>query len=374
MYKYIYNIGSKYRNPSLEDYINFHSKAYSWDISRVKKFQLKKLKELLIFSNDYSEFWSEFFKKNNIKIHSVDSLNVLNDIPFLEKSDLLNYNSKIHTKYNFKRKFFGETSGTSGEALTLWRDEEWDSFNRAFMINCYAMHNVNIWERNGYLWGYNINKRDAIKVQILDSIQNRFRIFSYNEDEILKFANLLKKSVFLHGYSSMIYEIAKLVNEYGIEISNLRMVKGTSEKIFDKYQIESNAAFKNKIISEYGAAETGVIGFECPYENTHINMLGVIVQEIEGEIVVTNLMSKSFPIIRYKLGDYISIGDSISCPCGSEAPIIKDILGRVGKSILGKLNKYPSLTFYYIFKNLAVKNGLTLNYQVIQEKKVLLIF
>ena len=130
MYKYIYNIGSKYRNPSLEDYINFHSKAYSWDISRVKKFQLKKLKELLIFSNDYSEFWSEFFKKNNIKIHSVDSLNVLNDIPFLEKSDLLNYNSKIHTKYNFKRKFFGETSGTSGEALTLWRDEEWDSFNR----------------------------------------------------------------------------------------------------------------------------------------------------------------------------------------------------------------------------------------------------
>ena len=63
MYKYIYNIGSNYRNPSLEDYINFHSKAYSWDINRVKKFQLKKLKELLIFSNDYSEFWSEFFKK-----------------------------------------------------------------------------------------------------------------------------------------------------------------------------------------------------------------------------------------------------------------------------------------------------------------------
>ena len=98
-------------------------------------------------------------------------------------------------------------------------------------------------------------------------------------------------------------------------------------------------------------------------------MLGVIAQEIEGEIIVTNLMSKSFPIIRYKLGDYISIGDSINCPCGSEAPIIKDILGRVGKNILGKLNKYPSLTFYYIFKNLAVKNGLALNYQVIQKKK-----
>ena len=98
------------------------------------------------------------------------------------------------------------------------------------MINCYAMHNVKIWERNGYLWGYNIDKRDAIKVQILDSIQNRYRMFSYNEYEILKFANLLKKSVFLHGYSSMIYEIAKLVNEYGIEISNLRMVKGTQRK------------------------------------------------------------------------------------------------------------------------------------------------
>lgn len=61
-------------------------------------------------------------------------------------------------------------------------------------------------------------------------------------------------------------------------------------------------AFGAKIISEYGAAESGLIAYECPEcGNMHINMENVIVEESEGEIVVTNLLSRSFPIIRYKL-------------------------------------------------------------------------
>lgn len=170
----------------------------------------------------------------------------------------------------------------------------------------------------------------------------------------------------------MIYEVAKMVNKLGIEKQfHLKMIKGTSEKIYERYQEEVEKAFGAKIISEYGAAESGLIAYECPEcGNMHINMENVIVEESEGEIVVTNLLSRSFPIIRYKLGDSIKLAEpDFKCPCGREHPVLTDVLGRVGKKIIGKEKIYPSLTFYYVFKNLALNAGINLNYQAIQKEK-----
>jgi phenylacetate-CoA ligase len=52
-----------------------------------------------------------------------------------------------------------------------------------------------------------------------------------------------------------------------------------------------------------------------------------------------------------------------------EHHIIEDVLGRVGNLIYGKSNNYPSLTLYYIFKNLAIDHEISLNYQAVQNKK-----
>jgi phenylacetate-CoA ligase len=124
------------------------------------------------------------------------------------------------------------------------------------------------------------------------------------------------------------------------------------------------------MISEYGAAETGIIAFECPKGKMHLNMEGVIVEEIDHEIVVTNLQLQAFPIIRYRLGDYIKLAPkTATCECGMQHEIIEEVTGRIGQSVYGKNNSYPSLYFYYIFKNLATNHGLLLTYQVVQEEK-----
>jgi phenylacetate-CoA ligase len=168
----------------------------------------------------------------------------------------------------------------------------------------------------------------------------------------------------------MIYEIAKKVNRNKNKHQfHLKMIKGTSEKIFDTYQDEVQAAFGKKMISEYGSAEAGIIAFECPKGNMHINMETVIVEEIDNEIVITNLYSMSFPIIRYKLGDYVVLDHATTCGCGMKHPIIKEVTGRVGRVIYGIKDTYPSLTLYYVFKNLAIEHHLVLNYQVVQEEK-----
>lgn len=371
--KLIFKIGQFFRNPSLNEWFLFLKGSESWSLKEIEEYQFKKLKELLIAAEDYSEYYNE--KLKGVDIHQIHSLDDIKKIPILTKEELLRYNNEIHVKKVFNKLFEANTSGTSGQSLKFKRDESADSFNRASIFRGYSWYGVHPWERNGYFWGFNFSKVERIKIKVLDFFQQRFRMFSYEENNVYYFYKKLQKATYLHGYSSMIYNVAKFINEKKLPLlSKLKMVKGTSEKIYNSYQNEVEKAFGVKMISEYGAAETGIIAFECPEGNMHINMEGVIIEEVNNEIIVTNLQMISFPIIRYKLGDYIKLAPKFKkCRCGLNHLILEEVTGRIGELVYGNENTYPSLYFYYIFKNLTNK-GISLTYQVLQNTKGELIF
>lgn len=368
--KMIFKLGCRIRNDMISKKFKELKRTEKMSIEELEKIQLEKLKSLLEFASKNSTYYKKKFEEENFKVENIITLNDLPKVPLLEKNELKKYSKDIQIKKGFKKLFFSETSGSTGEPLVFYRNDEWDAGHRAAIYRGYSWYNVYPWERNGYLWGYNISKLKSLKVKLLDFLQNRTRIFSYSKKNIKKFAKTTLKMKYIEGYSSVIYEISKEINQKNLRVNkNIKMIKGTSEKIYESYQIEVEKAFGKKMISEYGAAEAGIIAFECPYGNMHITMENIIVEEIDGEIVVTNLLSKSFPIIRYKLGDSIILNKNIKCKCGMNHYVIQDVLGRVGQKVVGFNEIYPSLTFYYIFKNLAVDCKIILNYQVEQRVK-----
>ncbi len=339
-FRIIYKTGSRIRNPSINKKLSFLLESQTWDIDQLINFQIMRLNDLLAFSNEYSNFYREHFKKNGIDL-KIKHIEDLKHIPPITKNELILHNDDIHSRYKFNKIFISETSGTTGQVLTFNKNEEWDSENRAAMLRCYNWHNVKPWEYNIYMWGYDIDRKKRKKIRVMDFLQNRYRIFDYSEDSLILLLDKISDASFIHGYSSMIYELSKIFNSKKIKTypKKLKMIKGTSEKIFSHYNEEIQKAFGVKMISEYGAAESGLIAFECKYGNMHINMENVIVEEINKEIIVTNLASFSFPIIRYKLGDYISLLPSDKyCKCGLKHPIIEEVSGRVGRNIYGLNN------------------------------------
>ncbi len=373
IFKFFWIIGSRFRNPSLKDAYNFLQKSQDWSSDKLLVYQFTETKTFLKFVSQNSPYYKKLFKEIGFDVESdFNAIEDLKKIPIVNKSDLVKDNEAIHTKTNFKKIFECETSGTSGVVLRFNRNEEWDSFNRASIMRGYSWYDVKPWEKNGYFWGYQLKTKTFLKTRFLDYLQNRYRIFNYSEEGIRQFMSKTQGMRYIEGYSSMIYEVAKRVNnnQNGYDFSKLKMIKGTSEKVYESYQSEVKKAFSLPIINEYGSAESGIIGFECPYGHIHLNMEGVVLEVVDGEAVVTNFRSRSFPIIRYKLGDYVDVDfNAPKCSCGRHTPIIKSILGRVGKSIYGIKETYPSLTLYYIFKSLALENKLDLNYQAVQSEK-----
>lgn len=364
-------MGQKLRNPSLTSWEEFLLASEKWERKDLYTYQLERLRELVAFAYEHSDFYKEKMTEASFHPDQLHTLEDLKKLPVLSKEMLLSENDLIHTNFKFKKTFLASTSGSSGNPLVFNREESADSFNRAAAFRGYSWYGVAPWERNGYFWGFNFTLAKRLKMRLMDWLQNRFRIFKYDEKEFAAFVKKLKTASYVHGYSSMIYQSARLINERGLpKPKHLKMIKGTSEKIYESYQDEVITAFGSRIISEYGAAESGIIAFECPQGKMHINMEGVIVEEVAGEILVTNLQMKSFPVIRYRLGDYIELASTDEvCECGRQHLILKEVTGRIGANVYGVSKIYPSLYFYYIFKNLSVNHNLKLTYQVIQKEK-----
>lgn len=369
--KVIYAIGVYFRNNKINGRLAFLQKSQFWPREQLENYQLDQLSILLKRAYDDSPYYKQLFDNADIRPKDIQSFNELKTIPPTSKSSLLSNINTIQSHVANEKQYYSETSGSTGEPLIFYRNQLWDAWHNASVFRGYSWYGIKPWHKNGYLWGYNFSFKKAIIIKIQDVLQNRFRLFTYEPDEIDLFCHKLKNAKYINGYSSMIYEVAKHVekNPDLIRDINLSLVKGTSEKIFDSYQKSIMNAFGLKMISEYGAAEAGIIAFECPAGQMHVNMETVIVEEDQGSILVTNLTSLSFPIIRYELGDHIILDKTTKCSCGRESHIIKEITGRVGKNIYGKENNYPSLTLYYIFKNIAINHSISLNYLVIQKQK-----
>lgn len=372
-HKWLYHKGAKRRNPSIFQHFSELKKTEGLPFEQLKNLNEERLRQICLFAYSHSPFYQKRFAEIGFDPQKNWSLEGFKKIPPVQKRELIEFNEDIHTPASFfKKRFFVETSGTSGEILTFFRDESWDSFNRAAIWRGYSWFGANPWDRKLYFWGYNTEPIKRLKLRFMDFLVNRFRLFDYDPEKLKKLLPKLKKVAVIEGYSSMIYELANLIADKKPPFDQLKLVKGTSEKVFPHYQPIAKQVYGMAIANEYGSTESGIIAFECPEGSMHINMEGVFVEKDpeDGGIIVTNLQSFSFPSIRYKLGDQIELAeDTFRCSCGMQSPVIREVTGRIGKKIFGKEQIYPSLTLYYIFKNLYFNQNRTIDFQAHQFEK-----
>jgi len=84
-----------------------------------------------------------------------------------------------------------------------------------------------------------------------------------------------------------------------------------------------------------------------------------------GELVITSLTKQALPIIRYRTGDITSLTRT-PCRCGRTMVRMESVVGRVDDMIIiNGVNVYPSQVEHVISQT----EGLTLNYQIIIDKK-----
>jgi phenylacetate-CoA ligase len=368
--KTIYIAGCRMRGASVPAYLEELKESQWWSGERHEAAQLAKLRTLLAHAREHAPFYRERFERHGFDCE-VASLAAFKALPSVSKKEIASHGDAIQNGGRGGKLVFSKTAGTTSVPFSFRRSAAWDAQHRAAIARGCSWYGVDPWMPSGYLWSIPPRLSLRLKNRFFDFLQNRFRQrrFDLSPETFESFYRKLSRAEYLAGYSSLLYEFARFVNERhpGRGFHGLKLVKGTSEKIFPHYQDEARGAFDQPIRGEYGAAEAGIIAFECPEGSLHVNAEHVIVEIEEGEIVVTNLLSDSFPFIRYRLGDYVRFREGFACPCGRKGLVIGDIMGRVGMNVYGSGGRvFPSIAVDQIIKSLVFLGGLVAQCQAVQ--------
>ena len=327
----------------------------------IKKFQEDKLKKLLYYLKDNSTYYQRVFKRQNIQISDINTLEDLQKIPVTTKEDLHRYNDDFICIDSSNIIDYVTTSGTTGNPVFFGlsdKDLERLAYNEAISFACSK-----------------VTKNDTI--QLMTTIDRRFLaglayflgarklgagiirvgagIPELQWDSILKF-----KPSYLIAVPSFLLKLIEYAENNGITV-NSSSVKGVicigeplknqdfsdnvlSLKIKEKWDIE--------LYSTYASTEMSTAFSECEFQQGGHHHPELIIVEIlddhnqpvmegeEGELVVTTLGVETIPLLRFKTGDVIKAHHQ-PCKCGRNTLRLGPVIGRKKHMI-----KYKGTTIY----------------------------
>src|SRR5690554_5838999 len=119
--------------------MNFKPEIEYQPLSEIKKFQSKKLQEILAYTKSKSTYYKNLFKRENIDISKIKTLEDLSYIPFTNKEDLQLYNQAFICVDRSEIVDYITTSGTLSTPTTFAmtdKDLVRLAYNEAISFTC----------------------------------------------------------------------------------------------------------------------------------------------------------------------------------------------------------------------------------------------
>ncbi len=349
---------------------------------QIKQIQIQRLSELLNHAYVNVPYYKDVFTKLGFDPKQVNSLDVLNQLPFLTKAIIRENSERLKSNIPDSLAKFN-TGGSSGQPLVFYIGNERVSHDVAAKWRATRWWGVDIGDPELVVWGSPIELGAQDKVRLIRDKLLRTKLlpaFDMSDEKLQGFVEEIKhyQPKMLFGYPSALGRIAKYSYEHSIDMTQIgvKVVFVTSEYLYPEQRHLIESCFGCKVANGYGGRDAGFIAHECPSGNMHITAEDIIVEIIDpqgepvkigesGEIVVTHLATRGYPFIRYRTGD-IGVLDDTRCACGRGLPILKEIQGRTTDFVVSQNgNVMHGLALIYVLREITSIE----EFKIVQETK-----
>lgn len=334
-----------------------------YDTKKIRKYQLKKGKELVQYVVKQAPFFKKYYHKEDLedvwnlptinKKIMMQNLSEYNTLGF-KKQNLIAFVERIEKEKNFEERFQGYnvamSSGTSGnKGIVITSPYEEKYLQAAFFARFSFPAILRL------KWAFILRvTTPAFQVKKFGQQLTHFSLQLPMNEMREKLQNF--KPNILSAPPSMLKLIAKEISEGRLDIKPKRVVS-YAEVLEPDIKKELEEIFETPIHQFYQGSE-GAIGMTCKKGSLHINEDLVKLQLFNKDgsktepgqpcykSIITDLHKKSQPIIRFELNDIITIAEE-ECSCGSSFRVIKQIMGRTDDLFWGQLKS--SGVLQYIF-------------------------
>jgi phenylacetate-CoA ligase len=316
---------------------------------RLAEWQWDQLRVAVVRAVKCVPLYADLMRGSGLTASDLKSPADLTRLPTLTKATLRAQQDSLLCREYRGPVTYKTTGGSTGEAVTIVKDRVASAFARGAAWRNYEWWGIRIGERQARFWGIPVTRKQRLRYRLIDLISNRIRLASFNfsDVDLLSYYERIRRfaPAYLYGYASMIYGFAAFLKENRLTLSVPNVIT-TAEVLYPAQRRVIQEVLHCNVIDEYGCGEVGPIAFECPAGRMHLMADNVYVEILMddgsearpgeiGEVVVTELHSHAMPLIRYRIGDYVEVGDN-HCPCGRGLPVIRRVIGRTYDYLLTK--------------------------------------
>jgi phenylacetate-CoA ligase len=364
-------------------------KRNQWrETQELESIQLKKLKLMLIHAYDHVPYYHKLFDAAKFKPKDFKDLEDLRRIPVTTKKDLQrNFPNTLTKGIDLSHQKMRFTSGSTGNPLNIVISPEEDiqicnvSYNYPF-LECGLKSTDNLVSIATGSGGESI-RQPRKYAKIIPYFVSETSIPTLTDGK--KLMDVLQQ-INPDGISTYPSMLTLLCN-YDVSELNPKLIFAAGETLTKHCRDAVKLAFNIEIFNIYGSEEFGRMAFECnKHSGLHMITDNNVIEFIdergehvdsgeEGEIIVTGLINRTSPLIRFAIGD-VGIPIDDECSCGRKWPLIKSIIGRTDDYLILPSDKKISMwQFLRPFKNVLKSNPFCISqWQVVQEKKNSIVF
>lgn len=300
-----------------------HSQWWSYD--KLREFQNRRLEKIVAYAYENIPAYRKKFERARVTPEDIRSIEDLSKLPITTREEMQDNQDFVN-----KDLVTGElyTGGSTGATLRYFESFESGKIRSGVHLRG--------WRWNGYEHGKQ-------KLAVVSSAQgvvegeNTLNLLGdlselnikKNLGKILEF-----RPQYLRGYVSSLYILANYCIDHNIKIDFVESINTISENLYDFQRESIEQAFGGKVFEEYCCNDGGACAWECEaHEGLHYAMERAVIEEVNGEVIVTDLWNRAMPFIRYRNGDSVTFLKK-ECSCGRKLPLIK-VKGRTNDILIG---------------------------------------
>lgn len=340
-------------------------KMLVWNPDSIVKWQTEKMRELINDAYRYSRYYHQLFDSLSIKPEDIRCMKDLEMIPPLTKEIILdNYDDILLRGKRGISYRHCSTGGSTGNPTQYIKDNKSWGFDNAF--------NIHMWKQTGYHYGdkflalgssslFPTNKKSSVH-NFYYKLKGKIPYNAMNMSDDVVFACLdliRKKNVhYIYGYASSIYILASFIEKNCFQDKvQIKACFPTSEVLTPLYRETMERVFGCTVSDMYGAHDGGIVAHNIKggYKVGYNSIVQIANGAQSGPALLTDVLSNSFPFIRYQLGDELSIGDGYNNTFFN-GQVLEKVIGRTSDII--KLENGRNLTgpgFTILFSKLNIK-------------------
>jgi len=342
-----------------------------WPRERIDELRTQRLRAVVQSAWDHAPYWRTIMEQCGFVPGDIRSLADLRRFPLLDKEAVRARGEEMVWREEGPRLQLLRTSGSTNEALQFYTTSNREAQINAARIRGHQWVGMQRGEKEMYFWGspIELSKQDRIKRLrdwlVNDGLTNGFALKPELVPQYVEYWKRWRpKCIF--GYPCTLALMAGMASAAGIDLSALRhfgleMIVTTSEMLTDIDRKAIVDAFGVPVYDSYGLREGGLIGHECDRFTMHCMDEQLVLETIdpetlqptegEGELVLTNIVSKVMPMIRYRTGDIVTLSNE-PCPCGRNLSSIRISGGRVADFVVTSDGTWiPGYAFIYICRS-----------------------